>query len=85
MTKNYEYNRAWRLRHPAKRLADTYRYYAQTQDAPNQYQPWTQAEERLVLAHDRPDRELSALIGRSVRAIHVRRVMLRKRHAEAAS
>lgn len=38
---------------------------------------WTEAEDRAVLAHSIPDRELAERIGRSVQAIHVRRSRLR--------
>lgn len=40
--------------------------------------PWTDEEDRLVLAHEIPDRELSARIRRSMKAISNRRWRLRK-------
>ena len=53
------------------------RYYAETAFL---YKPcpWTEKEDRLVLAHEIPDRELSKKIGRSMKAISNRRRRLRK-------
>lgn len=39
---------------------------------------WASWEDELVLAHAKPDRELSAEIKRSVRAIQIRRSKLKK-------
>jgi hypothetical protein len=49
------------------------RNYAQTQGAPNTRNPWTEAEDKQVLAREVTDRELSAKLGRSVQAIQIRR------------
>lgn len=54
------------------------RYYDKTTDAPNRGQGWTVEEERLVLEHSMSDHELSRLIGRSVKAIQIKRSKLRK-------
>lgn len=53
------------------------RYYAKTAF---KYEPreWTVAEDKLVLAHDIPDSELSPIIGRSMRAISNRRWRLKR-------
>lgn len=40
--------------------------------------PWTEEDDRLVLMHDVPDKELSEHIGRSVHAIQNRRGRLKK-------
>lgn len=53
------------------------RYYAQTAFLYHS-RPWTEKEDRLVLAHEIPDRELSAKIHRSMKAISNRRWRLRK-------
>ena len=60
-----------------KRNERRQRNYAQTQDAPNARTEWTEREDRMVLAHEIPDRELAAKIGRSVQAIQVRRSRIR--------
>lgn len=54
------------------------RYYARTTDAKRRYARYTDAEEKLILAHVVSDTELSKIIGRSVRAIQVRRSVLVK-------
>lgn len=54
------------------------RYYARTTDAERRYARYTDAEEKLILAHVVSDAELSQIIGRSVRAIQVRRSILVK-------
>lgn len=53
------------------------RYYAETAFL-YKPRPWTENEDKLVLAHDIPDRELSAKIHRSMKAISNRRWRLRK-------
>lgn len=64
---------SWR---EAKR-AEHRRYYAQTAFL---YlpRPWTEKEDKLVLAHEIPDRQLSARIHRSMKAISNRRWRLMK-------
>lgn len=52
-------------------------YYAQTAFL-YPPRPWTDEEDKLVLAHEIPDRELSARIRRSMKAISNRRWRLRK-------
>lgn len=49
------------------------RYYARTANAKNGHQRWTEKEIEIVMAHEKPDREISAEIGRSVQAIQVMR------------
>lgn len=48
-------------------------YYQATSNARNSYKKWTQEEDRIVLEHAIPDREISSLIGRSMKAITQRR------------
>ena len=58
----------------AKRNEYRQRNYAQTAaDARNSRAEWTEREDKMVLAHSIPDRELAAKIGRSVQAIQIRR------------
>ncbi len=47
--------------------------------APQHKQRWTQHEDALVLAAERPDKELAAQLGRSVHAVDHRRSVLRSR------
>lgn len=60
----------------AKR-AEHRRYYAQTAFL-YRSRPWTEKEDRLVLAHEISDRELSSLICRSMKAISNRRWRLKR-------
>lgn len=52
------------------------KYYKRTENARNKGKLWTKEEDEKVLAHDIPDRELAELIGRSQKAIIVRRSRL---------
>lgn len=63
-------------RHERKR-AEHKRYYAQTAFK-YEHRPWTVEEDKLVLAHDIPDSELSPIIRRSMKSISNRRWRLRK-------
>lgn len=58
------------------------RYYARTAFL-YKPRPWSDDEDRVVLAHDVPDSELSERIGRSMKAISNRRWRLRKEADEA--
>jgi len=69
---------AWRRRNPEKRAEQRERYYAKTAKAPNRYLPWTDEETAALLAHEGTDAELSAKIGRGVRAIQVKRNRLKE-------
>ena len=53
------------------------KYYDKTVNAINRYLPWTEQEDRLVMQHNIPDRELSKKIQRSMNAILVRRNRLK--------
>ena len=52
-------------------------YYAETAFL-YKPRPWTEKEDRLVLAHEIPDRELSKKIRRSMKAISNRRWRLKR-------
>lgn len=73
MTKQYEYNKTWRIKHPHKRNNGNLRYYRKTQGARNSNTRWTKEEIEMILEHSITDNELSELLGRSVRAIQVKR------------
>lgn len=53
------------------------RYYARTAFAPNHRKPWSESDERTVMRHELPDRELSRILGRSVNAIQHKRRQLK--------
>ena len=56
--------------------------YQQTQEAPNTRKRWLPEEIQAIYDDDRPcDRELSALLGRSVQSIQVKRAKLALREA----
>lgn len=54
------------------------RYYGKTSSAPNSRKRWTDEEVQLVLRHEITDTELSKKIGRSVMAIQVKRIIVKK-------
>ena len=56
------------------------KYYQSISYARNSYKKWTQEEDRIVLEHTIPDREISKLLGRSMKAIIQRRHNLTRKH-----
>ena len=58
------------------------RYYSRTQCGSH---PWTFKQDMMVLEHNMPDRELSALIGHSVQAIQDRRYRLKIKAREVGT
>lgn len=58
------------------------RYYGKTTNAENRCQPWLVQEIDAIMKRNKSDTELSAEIGRSVKAIQVRRSTIKKRLAE---
>jgi hypothetical protein len=74
----------WRAANPEKwrrmRIAQKKRYYAATRKRNRRrFKKWTVEEDRQIFAKRRPsDRELSSALGRSMKAIHARRLKLRK-------
>lgn len=78
MTKAYEYNKVWRQRHPNTRYSGKKRYYTKTQGARNTGNPWTENENKQVLAREVADTELAKMLGRSVSAIQHQRYNLKK-------
>lgn len=72
-----ELQQDWRKKNPKKWAAQKARYYAPI-TGPRVGAVWSANEEAAVLSPDRPcDRELSKIIGRSVKAIQLRRSSLR--------
>ena len=57
------------------------RYYARTQNAPNKRQRWTLHDMDMIIKREVSDTELSKLLGRSVRAIQMKRQKLKKEGA----
>lgn len=49
------------------------RYYDKTQDALNSRKCWTPREIKIIMAKNMSDRELSRILGRSMKAIEVKR------------
>ncbi len=75
----YVNNKRWRRRHPVAWAEQKKRYYDQfCIKCRREGLPWSKAEWNLILGRDFSDREASILIGRSVRAIQVKRSKLRK-------
>lgn len=58
------------------------RYYGKTTNAENRYQPWSVHEIDAIMKREKSDTELSAELGRSVKAIQVRRSTIKRRLAE---
>lgn len=80
MTGSYEANKRWRHGNPTKRSAQTKRYYDQTTLATRRRKPWTAEDDALVLRTEgTSDATLASHIGRSVKAIQMRRNKLKQR------
>jgi len=76
--KNLQYKKEYRLNNPKKRQAYVKKNYDQTRiGATNTGKSWTQYEEKLIMESKLTDREISALIGRSARAIQIHRSRIR--------
>ena len=73
MTKGYEYNKKWRMKHPDIRYEGKKRYYQKTQEARNGRKTYMKTEVCIILDHKVPDTELSYMLGRSVGAIQKKR------------
>lgn len=65
----------WR---PLNKKKEKVRYYSNWEKAPNRTTRWTTEETNTLLSFTGTDRELSALLGRSVRAIQMRRHVLKR-------
>lgn len=58
-------------------------YDKSVKNAVNKRKSYTREEERMILEHSIPDNELSKIIGRSVKAIHIKRCRLLGHDTEA--
>ena len=56
------------------------RYYGKTEKARNKGKRWNEEEMRMLLEKTMPDRELSNVIGRSMKAIQIKRTKLIYEH-----
>ena len=79
---HYDYNKKWRFKNPDKRYAQKSRYYAKTSNAANRCSKWTNEEIRLITDADLTDSELSQRLGRSVKAIQVKRCKVNQKVEE---
>ena len=76
----YAANKKWRKKHPQAwkkdRAKQNKKYYDKTAWAKNHKKQWSVREDHLVLNHPGTDSTLGESLGRSVRAIQVRRCNL---------
>jgi len=79
MTARYEYNKRWRKKYPEKRRPERAKYYKnRATHTKNTRKRWTEEEDLLITAVNKlSDTELSVILERTVRAIQVRRCLLR--------
>jgi hypothetical protein len=76
---SYKSNKRWRKRHNFTWQKQKARYYKQFEaDAHNSYQRYTNREDNMILNKVYPDRIIAGKIKRSVKAIQIRRLRLRK-------
>lgn len=76
----YERNKRWRKNKPEVWRAVKQRYYKRSElTATNARQSWTIGDCTLVMLHNRTDSQLAILIGRSVRAIQMQRIRLKRK------
>lgn len=79
MSNLYAQNKLWRKRNAATWQAGKQRYYRQFEAAAyNRYQSWTVEELELIMDKKYSDRDIAAKIGRSVKAIQVKRTRLKE-------
>ena len=76
---SYQGTKRWRKKHPLQLQAMKQRYYRQFEaDAYNKMQVWTIADIDLITQKRTSDRHLAKQIGRSVKAIQIKRLCVRK-------
>ncbi len=74
--------RRWQKTHPEARNTIKKRNYARGKTSTSKKREQYLSDEiQLILAKERSDRELAKLLGRSVQAIQVKRVRIKKRSA----
>lgn len=73
-----ERKRKWRRENPEKCRNENQRYYGKSQDAENKRAEWPAEHILAIIIPERPvDHKLSAMIGRSVMAIQIKRSRLK--------
>lgn len=79
----YKSNKEWRKRHPDRRASQRSKYYARMKkwDVRSRM-PWSAEDEEIIIEHVAPDRELAKTLGRSVRAIQVRRAQIKRAYSD---
>lgn len=81
MPRPYSQVKMWRSGHPARWRSQQNRYYRQFEEnAVSGHDEWLECEVIAILAPERPsDRELAAVLGRTVKAIQMKRTKARRR------
>ena len=75
---NYEYTKKWRKKFPEKRAEGRKRYYDKSRGGATRSQyAWTSKEMELLETFEGTDTQLAEKIGRSVRAIQVKRAKIK--------
>lgn len=69
-------------RSEGKRVKYNARYYSQWESATMRREPWGEVEDCMVMDRKASDTELASQLGRSVRAIQIRRCRLTKQNLE---
>jgi len=76
----YEYNKRWRIKNPLARNVQRQRYYHKHSSGPKGGDDWTLKDEQIILDPNRPcDVILSQNLGRSVRAIQIKRSRIKNK------
>ncbi len=75
---SYACNKRWRKRFPEKRKEERNRYYNKTSTGNSKsFQRWSQKDDIIVMTSSLTDPQIHSKIGRSVRAIQVRRCKIK--------
>ena len=76
---SYANNKAWRKRNPKCRQEGKQRYYKQFEDgAFNKKKRWLKFEMDMIIDKEYSDRIIAGKIGRSVKAIQMKRLRVKK-------
>ena len=75
---SYEATKRWRKKNPDKMRRYNKEYYDRTAYAEMHHQRWTEEESEKVMQHKKTDRELAADLKRSVKAIQLQRMRIKK-------
>ncbi len=77
---SYQTNKRWRKKHPSTWQATKQRYYKQFEaKAHNKHQRYTTKEDNIIVKKRYLDRIIANKLGRSVKAIQIRRTRLRRK------